>query len=134
LQLLDQKCFSSFWKEDDFINLLSNEAVITFGYFDKDDCVGFVMALFTIYEAEIYRFCTHPDCRRKGIAESLIQHLISEAKDRLVVDMFLDVACDNLPAIACYLKMGFKKIHTRLNYYSLGNKLIDAVVMKKIII
>ncbi len=57
---------------------------------------------------EISGVCTHPDYQGRGLAATLIQHLVSRARKR-GESSFLHVGSANLPALTLYEKLGFQK-------------------------
>ena len=71
----------------------------------------------------------NPDYRRQGIAESLIERLVSELKDKQVSSLTLEVRASNAPAIALYRKLGFIQVGKRSNYYR--NPREDALILRK---
>ena len=54
---------------------------------------------------------------RRGIAESLIECLIRELKNRVSHALMLEVRDSNEPAISLYEKLGFQQVGLRKNYY-----------------
>ncbi len=91
-------------------------------------------------EAEIILIGTHRKFTRKGIASHLLQGLqrgigLTQATDKRIIwqNIFLDVAEDNLAAIALYHKHGYQTYGKRPCYYPRAQgKKIDALLMKKI--
>lgn len=82
----------------------------------------------TADECEIIDICVNPEFRRKGLAEKLLEELLSKGAAKI----FLEVEQDNLPAIRLYEKHGFRRIGFRKNYYRyLDGRTADALVMGK---
>lgn len=78
-------------------------------------------------EAEILTLATAPDARRRGYAAELITET---TKQLHVKKWLLDVAEDNLAAIALYERLGFSHDGVRANYYRRENgQTVDAVLM-----
>jgi ribosomal protein S18 acetylase RimI-like enzyme len=69
-----------------------------------------------------------PEFRRKGLASNVFQYLIKTRKKALA----LNVNKNNLPAVSCYLKNGFKIAKEEI--IELGNGLVncDYVMIKEI--
>jgi ribosomal protein S18 acetylase RimI-like enzyme len=87
-----------------------------FGYIDNGRlvCVAGVHVDAAEYRiAALGNITTHPDRRGESLATLVTSRLISElvAEGRRVC---LNVAEDNAPAIHCYEKLGFVKVHTYL--------------------
>jgi predicted GNAT family acetyltransferase len=59
--------------------------------------------------SEISGVCTHPEHRGKGLAGSLIWHLVRNHRREGRVS-WLHVGCENRRAIDLYLRMGFKTV------------------------
>ena len=95
-------------------------------YLDIEDekVVGMLMATVLYETCEIENIVVLPDYRRRNIASSLIDYLISDF-NKSVNTITLEVAVDNENAINLYKKFGLNIINTRKNYYD--NK--DAYLM-----
>ena len=71
----------------------------------------------------------HPDFRRKGIAEQLVNALVDALKEIESHCLTLEVRASNDPAIKLYDKLGFSKIGRRPNYYRHPKE--DALILRK---
>lgn len=65
---------------------------------------------------EVIDLGVHPDFRRQGLGEALMQQLLNKAQNENA-KVFLEVAEQNLAALALYQKMGFEFLQKRKNYY-----------------
>ena len=73
----------------------------------------------------------HSDYRGKGIGSKLIQRGLRHAAAQGAAHTFLEVASDNLPALALYTRHGFVQAGRRKAYYKRANAPpVDAVMMK----
>ncbi|WP_371819123.1 GNAT family N-acetyltransferase [Roseococcus sp. SDR] len=81
---------------------------------------GFILARRVLDEAEILTLAVHPDHRRQGLGEALVETaaVVTAAAGARV--MFLEVAEDNAPAMALYAKAGFERAGRRRDYYAPG--------------
>jgi ribosomal protein S18 acetylase RimI-like enzyme len=79
----------------------------------------------SLYVDKLY---IQPEFRRKGLASNVFQYLIKTRKKALA----LNVNKNNLPAVSCYLKNGFKIAKEEI--IELGNGLVncDYVMIKEI--
>jgi ribosomal-protein-alanine N-acetyltransferase len=77
--------------------------------------------------ADLDRIATLPSAQGEGLARSLLEGLIDQARDRGAARMLLEVAADNGPALGLYESFGFDTISTRKGYYAGG---VDALVME----
>ena len=93
-----------------------------------DDIVaGYITYSVIIDEVQIANVAVHPDFRRKGIGEKLLQHLIDESKNSDMLLITLEVRKSNTPAIKLYEKCNFSEVGIRKNYYK--NPTEDAILM-----
>jgi ribosomal protein S18 acetylase RimI-like enzyme len=74
----------------------------------------------------IYSLSTHRERRGQGIGEALLRSMVSSLSDRGVRRVYLEVDCDNAPAIRLYERWGFRRVGTLSDYYGPGR---DAVRM-----
>ena len=91
---------------------------------------GFIIFNQVLESAEIISIAVDPNFQKQGIATLLMQHLIDNDVKKETKEIFLEVACDNRPAINLYTKIGFKKVGTRPKYYLRNESRIDAYIMK----
>ncbi len=79
-------------------------------------------------EGEIDLIATAEMYRRCGRAKKILDDLLTEAKNRCLKKVFLEVRVSNVAALMMYLKAGFVGVYARTRYYPDGE---DAIVMKK---
>lgn len=115
---IEAECFSAPFKETDFLNIyeseISNVLVAKFG----EKVAGHVSFTVIIDECQIMNFAVDPIFRRMGIADMLMESLISYAKEKGVTKYFLEVRESNLPAISLYKKHGFTEVGISKNHFS----------------
>ncbi|MDN4471551.1 ribosomal protein S18-alanine N-acetyltransferase [Demequina zhanjiangensis] len=70
-----------------------------------------------------------PAHRREGIARLVLEDLLDEARSLDVAEVWLEVAVDNLGALALYRSFGFEDVRIRKRYYQPEG--IDALVMRR---
>ena len=78
-------------------------------------------------EGYISNVAVHPDARRQGIGDALIDALAAKAAELELAFLTLEVRESNAPAIALYAKHGFHPVGKRKNYYDAPKE--DAVLM-----
>ncbi len=78
--------------------------------------------------ADLDRIAAIPEVRRRGVGRGLLDELTDHAKQRGARRMLLEVAENNVGALALYREFGFIEIHRRRRYYPDG---IDAIVMER---
>jgi ribosomal-protein-alanine N-acetyltransferase len=68
-------------------------------------------------DAEILTIAVDPAARRNGYARTLLAASKQELAGLGVMRLFLEVAADNLPAVALYEREGFLPVGVRKAYY-----------------
>ena len=91
--------------------------------------LGYVGLLAVVDEGYITNVAVRPDCRRQGVASSLLQALEARGRARNLTFLTLEVRQSNAPARALYEKLGYIQAGLRRNYYE--NPREDAVIMTK---
>lgn len=79
-------------------------------------------------EGDIQTIAVAPHARRRGLARTLMNALIGEARSRGAREIFLEVRADNPGAQALYDSLGFEEIGVRPHYYQPDG--VDAIVMR----
>ena len=121
---IEEECFDSdSWSEEDFSYRMGKDGFSTFVAFADGALAGYC-ALSCFYDLNIDSVAVAAEDRRGGIAGKLLE----KALEGFEGDVFLEVRKSNLPAIALYEKLGFKKIAERKNYYDRPCE--DAIIMK----
>ena len=97
---LEKLCFADPWSEMSIASELRNIWSYWVVALDGDQVVGYVGSQSSCDETDIMIIAVHPDWRRRGIAEQLIDSLILELKKRGSHALMLEVRVSNDPAIA----------------------------------
>lgn len=119
---LHRRAFPRGWTRDEFANLLrgpENHALIARPA-GKKTPIGFVIARMAAGEAEILSITVAAGHRRRGIARTLMQHLLEDLAQRGLAALFLEVGAANMPALGLYRGLGFASIGRRPGYYGSG--------------
>lgn len=88
---------------------------------------GFLCRWLVADEYHILNIAVHPDFRREGMGAEMMRYAISEAKEKRVRLVTLEVRRSNLPARRLYRKFDFEEQRLRRHYYGPGE---DAIVME----
>ena len=126
---LEKLCFADPWSEMSIASELQNIWAYWLVAVQDDMVVGYIGSQSTIDETDVMNVAVHPDWRRQGIAEQLIENLIEELKKRGSHALMLEVRASIAPAISLYEKMGFRQVGLRKNYYR--NPKEDALILRK---
>ena len=128
---LEKICFSDPWSENSIAYELTSRLSFWLVAVEDGTVVGYIGSQSVLGEADMMNVAVHPDYRRKGIAEALVNGLSRELKLRDNVCLTLEVRDSNAPAIALYEKLGFTQVGLRKNYYR--NPKEDARILKKML-
>ena len=126
---LERICFADPWSEKSVASELDNKWALWFVALEEDKVAGYIGSQTSIDETDVMNVAVHPDFRRRGIAETLINALVTELKNRGSHALTLEVRASNTPAIALYEKLGFRQVGCRKNYYR--NPKEDALILRK---
>jgi len=91
---------------------------------------GYGVMSFGAGEAHILNLCIHRELRDQGVGRTLLQHLLSAARNAGMYDAFLEVRPSNHGAIKLYESLGFVRIGIRKGYYQASPGREDALVYK----
>ena len=128
IEEIERVSFSDPWSMDMLDSCFLSDGFYGLVAEDDDKIAGYVGAVYLFETADIVNVCVAPDFRRKGVAETLLIRLIDYLKENGVENVYLEVRKSNLPAVALYEKLGFKKFGERKKYYEDSE---DAIVYRK---
>ncbi len=116
---------------------MSAELANEHGYYlvavdDQDAIVAYAGLLAPIGtgQGDIQTVTVAPHARRQGLARTMLQQLLNEARRRGAEELFLEVRVDNEGAQALYSELGFVTVSVRKRYYKGG---VDALTMKLVV-
>ena len=126
---LEKLCFRDPWSENSVASELNNPLSLWLVAVEGEKVAGYVGSQSVMGESDMMNVAVHPDFRRRGIAETLVNALVDELKAIESRCLTLEVRASNVPAISLYEKLGFAQIGRRKNYYR--NPREDALIMRK---
>ena len=126
---LEKLCFSDPWSEQSIASELDNVLALWYVALDDDRVVGYIGSQTVCGETDVMNIAVHPDYRRRGIGQILIEELIREVKNLGSISLTLEVRSSNAPAVSLYEKLGFSQVGLRKNYYR--NPKEDALILRK---
>lgn len=89
--------------------------------------VGYSLAVLVADEAHLGNLAVHPDARRAGVGQALLDDLLHVSEKRRATRLTLEVRESNEGARKFYYRNGFIDVAIRKNYYR--NPVEDAIVM-----
>ena len=128
---LEKLCFSDPWSEKSIASELTNKLALWLVAEEDGEVAGYIGSQTVPDESDMMNVAVHPACRRRGIAEALVNALCKALKERGSVSLTLEVRASNDPAKALYDKLGFEPVGRRPNYYR--NPKEDALILKKML-
>jgi ribosomal-protein-alanine N-acetyltransferase len=131
---IDRLSFPLPWSERTYrFELEENQAAVLFVAEAPDNgaskVVGYIGLWFVVDEAHISTIAVHPNYRRHGLGEALLQHGLEYASENGAAMVTLEVRVSNQAALNLYDKYGFKVIGSRPRYYRDNNE--DAYIMAR---
>ena len=126
---LEKICFSDPWSENSVASELKNKLALWLVAEEEGKVAGYIGSQTCTDESDVMNVAVHPDFRRRGIAEALVNALVEELKAIESRCLTLEVRASNVPAISLYEKLGFAEVGRRKNYYR--NPREDALILRK---
>lgn len=126
LASLHAKCFTTPrpWSAAEFASFEDSAFLLTQPH-------GFLLGRVIADEAELLTLAVDPAARRQGIARGLLDGFKTTATDQGATVAFLEVAANNLGALALYEAAGFKEAGRRRAYYkTVDGPALDALVLR----
>ncbi len=124
LAALHAAAFDKPWSAGEIAALMATPGVFALTI----DGQGFILCRAIAGEAEILTLAVTPAARRLGVGRALVEAAAGLAATQAATSLFLEVADDNVAALALYASAGFERVGLRKGYYASG---ADAVVMRR---
>ena len=125
---LEKLCFSDPWSLNSIAHELSNPLSLWLVALVDNQVAGYIGSQSVMGESDMMNVAVHPDFRRQGIAEALVQGLMVALKEKGNYSLALEVRASNEPAKRLYGKLGFQQVGCRKNYYR--NPREDGLILK----
>ncbi len=126
---LEKLCFSLPWDESSIASELSNPLSLWLVAAEGETVAGYVGSQSVLGESDMMNIAVHPDFRRQGLAQALVEALVDQLAKNGNHCLTLEVRASNAPAISLYEKNGFTEVGRRKNYYR--NPKEDALILRK---
>jgi ribosomal-protein-alanine N-acetyltransferase len=129
---IEQASFSDPWSREMFRTELEIGGGTYARFAEKEGVlIGYLCAVLVEDEAHVGNLAVHPEERRQGVAQALIDDVILAARKRGVARVTLEVRASNENARKFYYKNDFIDVAIRKNYYR--KPVEDAIVMLRIV-
>lgn len=126
---MEKLCFSDPWSESSIVYELKNPLSLWLVAVENGEAVGYIGSQSVPPESDIMNVAVHPNFRRRGLGEALVNALSEQLRLDGNTSLTLEVRVSNESAIALYHKLGFEQVGRRPNYYR--NPKEDALIMRK---
>ena len=127
IEEIERDCFSRPWTAEQLKSQMRDAQHEFIAAVGDGRVLGYVGLMYVLDEGYISNVAVHPDARRQGIGDALIDVLAAKAAELELAFLTLEVRESNAPAIALYAKHGFHPVGKRKNYYDAPKE--DAVLM-----
>ncbi|MDG2061179.1 MAG: ribosomal protein S18-alanine N-acetyltransferase [SAR86 cluster bacterium] len=97
----------------------------------NDKPTGFAIQSIALDEAHLLNIGISEEYRRIGLGGDLLDQILFASKAMGCLRIILEVRKSNIGAISLYESQGFKNLSLRKDYYKLGPKREDAIIMTK---
>ena len=125
---LEKICFSDPWSEKSVAYELTNPLSCWLVAVEDGRVAGYIGSQTVMGESDMMNVAVHPDYRRRGIAERLVNDLVEALKAFESHCLTLEVRESNDSARALYAKLSFCQVGLRKNYYR--NPKEDALILR----
>jgi ribosomal-protein-alanine N-acetyltransferase len=128
LQAIDQEFFPEPWSQHQWNETKNGKYLIGTGSIDEQ-IVAFALFLHSPHERLVHlvKIITVPKMRKNHFAIQLFTNIIGNLLELKVERCYLEVNCENIPAINLYQSLGFKQLNRIPRFYSNG---CDAFTME----
>lgn len=118
---IENACFADPWVKDAFERELVNRFSRPFVALDSDDrVVGYLVYWVAGPEFHILNIAVRGSMLRRGVGQTLMNLVISDAHKEGAEFAVLEVRPSNIPARSLYLRYGFTTVGFRSGYYRDG--------------
>lgn len=124
--------FDDSWSALFFSAMLNQPGVIALSV-GQDTARGFILVRIAVDEAEILTLAVAPEYRNQKLGRALVDAALVLLMAQRASRCFLEVAEDNIAALAVYTACGFTHCGLRKDYYQRGPTKINAILMERLL-
>lgn len=126
---LEASCSAEAWSAKAFADAAADPNALYIAAWLDNQMVGCCGLWQSFEEADICNVAVDESCRRRGIAQKMLEQLMLSGRERGILHFTLEVRSKNAPAIRLYEKLGFTAEGVRRRFYE--NPADDALIMWK---
>lgn len=126
--VIERSSFTTPWSETSFLAEIRSASSMSLLAEIDGQCAGYIIVKQVADECHLYDLAVHDEHRRKGIATSLLQHVLDAVSTGEFRFFFLEVRASNSSALTLYSSFGFHEYARRRAYYE--HPVEDAVLMR----
>ena len=131
---IDRTAFKRPWQQKSFLEELSCDNAYSYAVRrqrvdQRSEIIAYVFLRILVTEMHIVRIAVAREFQNRGVAAWLLRQCFRLAREKKIVSVFIEVRPTNQPAMALYLKSGFRLLGRRSCYYPETGE--DALVMVK---
>lgn len=129
VEKIEKACFADPWSRTVFEDVLSlDNAVFLSAQAENGTISGYIICTTVLDEGNVDNIAVCPDCRRQGVASSLLAAFHQYGREHGLTSLFLEVRPSNRNAIRLYERFGYSEVGRRKNYYLSPKE--DAIIMR----
>ena len=125
---LDEIALKRLWSKNQWKNELTDSRRICLGIFNSSNLIALACGWIIVDELHLTAIAVHPNYRRRGLAQLILENLFIKALYRGCNQATLEVKSNTPAALGLYRRCGFKTTGIRRNYYKNGS---DALIQWK---
>jgi ribosomal-protein-alanine N-acetyltransferase len=130
IERIEQRVYPTPWSRSMFAGELAKPASVSLGAFGEGGrLVGYLIVSRYVDAWHIMNLAVDMECRRSGVASTLLDQLFDLTADDSRLGYTLEVRVSNRAAIALYERFGFEASGLRRGYYTDNRE--DALIMWK---
>jgi len=132
LAALQAACSEEAWGADFIARLLATPGAFALLAAAAEPArpVGYVLGRVAAGEAEVLSIGVLDAARRRGVGRALMAAVAAEAARHGATSLFLEVAEDNVAALALYESLDFRPVGRRPGYYRRPVRPVDARILR----
>ena len=132
IAVIESRLFQRPLDRNDLDLLQARPASRGFVYEDEQGrVVSYALFLNAGASADIISVGTDPAAQRQRLASQLLELAFQELGNEGVAEVILEVAVDNIAALALYRAAAFAEVARRKGYYRRPSGVVDAIVMRR---